>query len=529
MEKLKNNRFVLTICNIEKQYKIAFFSVIIFGVLAHGMALFNKFSVHDDVIGTYYLGATFSSGRWMLGLLSELEYIVWGNGSFSMPLFNGIVSISLTAVSVCLIVKLFDVKRTWACIAVSGVMISIPAITSMFGFMFTAPAYSFALLLSTSGSFLVCYYRKWYCYFIGLSLIACSLGIYQSYISFAFSVMIVFFIKTVFENENNGKKSWIVFLKTALYLGSALALSLIVYLLINYAFVRILSIELDSYAGINSMGQQSIFEYLSRVAYAYFSFFNPQDSLNVASRDLNSSNMYPVSIIKVYYLLLAVIVLLSIILIVKAFQKSVAKGLQLLILIPIVPLAVNSVYVICEKSVVYSLMMYAQVMLFVFLSYLIEHVNIEKVTVKRWAYNTGIVLLLALSVMYIRFDNVAYLKMNLYQQRAIGYFTTLSTQIKSTEGYRDEYPVAVINEFHINDSSISDDERMESVSITPYRNMENLINNYAWKEFMAKWVGYKPKYVDSAVFERKQEVMKMPSYPDDGSIKIIDNTVVIKF
>ncbi|MBE5943317.1 MAG: hypothetical protein E7258_00185 [Lachnospiraceae bacterium] len=57
---------------IEHRYKIAFLSTLIFGLIAQGMALFNKFSFHDDVAELFGVGATTSSGRWMLELLSQM-------------------------------------------------------------------------------------------------------------------------------------------------------------------------------------------------------------------------------------------------------------------------------------------------------------------------------------------------------------------------------------------------------------------------------------------------------------------------
>ena len=82
-----------SINNIERKYILVFISSFAFGMLSHGLALFNKFSVHDDIASMYYLGAGFTSGRWMLGLIAELEYFLWGNGPLSMPLFNGVLSI----------------------------------------------------------------------------------------------------------------------------------------------------------------------------------------------------------------------------------------------------------------------------------------------------------------------------------------------------------------------------------------------------------------------------------------------------
>lgn len=525
MEKLKNNRFVLTICNIEKQYKIAFFSVIIFGVLAHGMALFNKYSVFDDIGSMYYLGSSYSSGRWMIGIFSELEYLIWGNGSVSLPLFNGGLSIVLTAISTCVIISIMDIRKKGTCIVLSGLMVSIPVITSLFGYMFTAPIYSLALLLSVCGCFLICKRRKWYQFLLGIVCFACSLGIYQAYFSVSLCILLIYLFKDIYF-LNKGTHHYI---KTSCYLFAACLSGFVLYLITNQCFLWIFDVKLDGYAGIKSMASESFFSYLHRIVIAYLRFFHPGDGNGLESRFVNSVNMYPVTIMRLYYILIAFIFALSVVLIVKSFRKSIQKGLILLLLVLLVPLAVNSIYVMCDSNAIYSLMMYSQTALFVFLAFLLETVDFKRKHIKTVSYSLGVCLLSLITIMYIRYDNTVYLKMDMYQQRLISYYSGLTTQIKSTPGYSDELPVTFVNERHINDKSFSEEERLEFVKIAPYQSLDFMVNNYMWKEFMATWVGYKPEYVDSAEFEGKQEVVKMPSYPDYGSIRIIDNTVVVKF
>ena len=57
-EKLKVNESLL---------KTVLCSATFWGLLAHGMVLFNKYSFHDDARYFNDVGATYESGRWMLG------------------------------------------------------------------------------------------------------------------------------------------------------------------------------------------------------------------------------------------------------------------------------------------------------------------------------------------------------------------------------------------------------------------------------------------------------------------------------
>ena len=50
-----------------------------------------------------------------------------------------------------------------------------------------------------------------------------------------------------------------------------------------------------------------------------------------------------------------------------------------------------------------------------------------------------------------------------------------------------------------------------------------------WYEYISLWCGFTPVSADSKDFENLPEVQEMPSYPDSGSIRMIDGTLVVKF
>ncbi|MBR1777795.1 MAG: hypothetical protein IJ752_04330 [Alphaproteobacteria bacterium] len=56
-----------------------------------------------------------------------------------------------------------------------------------------------------------------------------------------------------------------------------------------------------------------------------------------------------------------------------------------------------------------------------------------------------------------------------------------------------------------------------------------LVNDYMWKEFVSNWCAYSPDFARSEDFENLPEVQEIPHYPDYASIKVIRNTVVVKF
>ena len=137
-----------------------------------------------------------------------------------------------------------------------------------------------------------------------------------------------------------------------------------------------------------------------------------------------------------------------------------------------------------------------------------------------------------IGVMYIKYDNICYLEANIQQQQAISYFTNLLSSIYNTDGYKADTAVCYINEY---DKRIGPYHKLnlyDNVVTNPYTVGDYLENNYNWTTYFYKWCNYQPERViaaDDLTDEEKKMVEIMPRYPDDGSIRVIDNILIIKF
>ena len=143
---------------------------------------------------------------------------------------------------------------------------------------------------------------------------------------------------------------------------------------------------------------------------------------------------------------------------------------------------------------------------------------------------------------YTVYANIVYFYVDIKQEQSISYFTCMESQIKSTPGYNDEYPVAIVyspeyqTRMETNDLSMINTDFdygfyvVRSVPYRTYGTRELLVirTDYNRERFMRLWTGYNPTLISSDEFSELPEVEAMPAYPDDGSIKIINDTVVIK-
>lgn len=500
---------------IKIRYKITFISTLIFGVLSQGMGLFNKYSFHDDVTHLFGVGATYSSGRWMLDILSQWEIALFGDGHFSMPVMNGFSAITFIAVAACFMVAMLDIKSQVLCAFVGGIMVVFPVVTGIFGYMFTLPYYVLAMLVGVMGAYCFCRMRTWR-KAIGIVLMGVSVGIYQAFVPVTLCTLLFYVISELEKGDDEPRQA----AKKIVAAGLSAATFMVIYFGLNKILLTKNNVQLSSYQGINRMGTESLSEYTARVIHAYREFFVPTAGTKYYMYQSNIRNVYTIVVLSgIAMALLAVA---------KAFKKSRANACMLGGVLLLVPLACNFIFVIASPSDVHALMVYGQVMPFILFACLLDRLTFKTRKIERMIKGGLAIMLILLNIMYCRFDNECYLKAEFTQQKAISYFTTLITQIKCTDGYMDEMPVSFINE-NISDLSIYEMANLSHIQIAPYWGMNDYVNDYVWIEFMKKWCGYSPNIIDGADVMDNEEVKGMPSYPDQGSIKVIENRVVVKF
>ena len=557
----ENEEYMIeTITNkFKRSTRVAFLSTLIWGVLAHGMALFNKFSFHDDLENFYGVGNTYVLGRWMLGVCDDLGKKIFGSTHFSMPLFNGLWTILAIAVAVSLLIELLEIKNEWLIVLLSCVMVAFPSVTSLFGYIFTAPYYAMAILGSITGVYLLEKCRKWYGFLGGIVLIGASVGIYQAYIPVAITVMLLVFIQKSLKAGRTWKSYWL----DALYYVLVCGAFLLFYVAMNQLFLAIQGISMSGYQGLSNMGDATVMTYINRIGVAYAEFFAPKADLR--------TNMFPMALGKYRYVAIAVVFVLLVrkaITVLKASSatklgtvneenvegvKGVSRLVQILLPTLVFPMAADFIYVMCDREIsyIYGIMLYSQCLLFAFLVITIQDIldgcacsqgdvmtSDEKATSKKTgnavakcATILGAVLFLLMDIVFLHHDNATYLKADIMRSEATSYFTTLVTRIKSVEGYDDSLPVVYLNEFKKSDESFTNMGELDQMQVAPfwYRGNATVLNDSGWQGYMRIWVGYAPTIGDANALAEEPEVQAMPSYPDEGSIRVVDGTVVVKF
>lgn len=501
--------------------KAAFFSVLIFGFITH-VHIFSVNYIYHDAVKIDNLGSTYVSGRWMLGFIEDFSAQLLG--IYQLPFINGFISLFLIAITTALIVNAFEIKSSVTAAFIGAVIVSFPSVASHFAFMFTATSYFFSFLLSVFSVYLFHKRPSVVNFIISAVLICIALGIYQAYLCFAIS----FALSLVMILGLRHRLSFAQLLKKGILFVLLLLTGLALYLAVNKLILAVKGLELVNYQGLNKMGQIDLVSLPQAIIQAYSDQLQPSWQ----------------GIITCYFekRLTWLVNLFSILLFLRLIRLSsanISAKLLLFFIGLIAPIAFNSIYLMAPDSLsmsgVHSLMRMSLVFTYilpaVFCEMLSEHVQEKSRPRLDFAVLaiSGLLLVLV-PLTYCYRDNTAYLNAELVEEQAEAYYGSMVTRIRSLEGYKDELPVAYVG-FGVRDSTIAKlPMHGKSYTFVFSLSLEELIANTPWREFCALHLGWSPAEVeDISHYRELEQVRQMPCYPDDGSIQIIDEAIVVKF
>ena len=515
--------FVKEVWNkIPAAVKSAFFGAIVIGLLTHIYEFTNKLYNYDELMNTpngYGTGA--ESGRWFLRILGDIFGAQFGN--YSLPFVSGMISVLLLAVSAGLIADMFQMQSKLFAVALGGFFISFPAVTSTFLFMYTAPFYCVAVWFSVFAAWLMIRFpKKILLNILSVVLIACSLGIYQAYFSNTASllVMSIILLCAFSKEEKNWKEIFFRALRYVIVLGAGMVL----YFILHKFLVSYWGLEVNSYQGLDSMGQTNASEIFLAVKNAY------RDFINLFRKDVMCLN--PTTYVrKCYFLMMASWGIGALCLLFGEKGCRIKKIFMILGFI-VFPVAVYLIYIMTPNGWVYTLMAYSVVFVSIFTLLWADKFHVafdNREIIRKLTQWVAALTSLIMIVVYIWYGNGCYMSLEYTKYHDMSYFQTMVTQIKSVEGYNDDLPLALVGN-EITDATNNMGSLVGGTFGLGGKSDSN-ISAYSRNQIITKYLGFAPRfcgYEEIVALMDNKEVQQMPSYPDDGSIKIVDGVIVVK-
>ena len=502
------------------KYKYAFYSAIFFTFISHIYFFAKRLGNEDDLNFISFASGTLSSGRWAKGSLFTGEML-----SPMIKFAFAIIVITIISVMIC---DMFNIKKKSSMIITSLILATFPSLAISFGYIFMVEIYLSALIMAVLAVYIAIKFK--FGFIFSSFLIAISLGNYQSYIGVASTLSILYLIKMIIDKKDT-KETLIMLLK----LFTMGVLGVILYFVILNRFLDYYNVSLSNYKGADSMGIPPLLEWpglLKRTYQHYIGYF-------LGYSFFRSTNKYVV--FRMVLILISFLSLIGIIINKKIYNKR-TNILLLMILIILLPLAINIVDFMAYKTDVSALNIYQYVLTYLFCIYVIE----SYCALQNNNINDYICLITIICFIIIGWQNYSitssyYYKIEKFNKYTESLNTRLLARIESTDGFDYNTPVMIVGEkdsdfynqlFDVSQWSeiINYDQGLWGQFIgyadLYYFNSDSKIITYINNQ-----LGIELVRVDEDQKEliyNSKEYMEMKAWPSTESVQIIDGILVIK-
>lgn len=498
--------------------KWTFAASVVFGLIAHLYMLTNKLPNHDDIFHLFQCDYGTQSGRWFLPTVLQWD------GDFSMPWLIGVLGILCLAGTACITTSLFHIRRPLACIITAALLVSFPTVASTFTYMFTADAYFFGLFLAAFAAFAVARFA-----IIGLPVgavaLILSMGIYQSY----FPVATVLLVGTLLFDCLEGQRSFLQILGRGIKMVVMLGLGIIVYMAAaRWATANVGG--LSDYMGISSMGSVSLDQLPSLIRKCYECY-----------REYFIDNQFGWNFGFIRYLLLAAAASGLVILLLLIVRRTVGvlRGVLALVLVVCYPLAGALIHIMVGGAEIHFLMIYGCVYILILPIALASFAGDQ--FVETGSLRSGIQAILSGIIMiamaftaysYTVADNKAYLSMEVSYEQISAYSNRLVSAIQSVDGYTTDMPVVLVGSSG-SDAMLDLTPEQDEITLTGVLKAITYRTQYSYGNYLNRFLALpNAVYMDDMPDEIKTAIGDvkswMPTYPQEGSIQIVNGYIVVR-
>lgn len=487
------------------------------GFLTHHFALTNVLYNYDDIgqLPTGY-GTGITSGRWLLTILGDFAQAIGGN--YNLPFLNGLIFLFIVAFSAGVLVAVLNIHRKDLAVIIGMLFSVFPSISSTLFFKYTAPYYGFGLLFSVLAVWVYDKYKRGM--LVSALLMSFSLGIYQAYIPRTIGLFVLLLIQKSLKAD----AQFFGLVRQGFLYCITLVLGLVLYFIILNILLRVYGVSLSDYNGINSMGKIALEDFPKLIYKAFY--------LLCMMPFKDYCGLADILPIQVAYVFLAVISVVMIGYLLLFRIRKIATAALTGVLCLLFPVAVNFIVIMSNGIWIYTLMVNAFVLVPCIPIVIFECLPNTK---NRIFSSDGILAKFigsAIAVIifaYAYTANINYTAMYYSNRQVENYINSFITQVRMTEEFDTEKKWVYIGELDDPLLRLAWDYEMSYGGNFTTSGQLQYYSRGAW---IWHYLGYMPPEADKAKVEemvKLSEVQKMPCWPDEGSIKAIDDVIVIKF
>lgn len=489
---------------------VCFISTAAFSLAAHGFLFTNEFFSHDSATGFYYDPSVVNTfyagiGRFLIPFYDLIK------GSAAAPWLIGLLFILWTGLSSLLAVRMLNIKSSAGTALVSGLMCTNLSLTLTGAtYIYCLDDYAFALFTALLGAYLI-ERGKWLPMLFGTGLLAISLAVYQPYFTIAACFLLFKVMKTLADGKPVLKavKNGITYV---LLLGAGFICYYVLWgLVCRFTGVARERINESLLSGANG----SVFTLIKNANLAFADFLLGTD------RELGWF------LVIVHICLLAFIAARLIIFIYKG-KIPVINKTGLVILFCLLPTAFNAVYVTMPGNA-HGLTTYGRELIYILAVYAAEPFFRDKNAFLKRVIPT--VLLCLTLWQHTVTANQIYLKKELEKNATVALASRLIDRIENTEGYVPGFtPVTFVGTLEANTYLSRGWPVFESFDyISKLTGLKaNYLATYNLDNYLNYYLNYPIFPYPGLDLSDNKEVKAMPCFPAQGSVKTVENAVVVK-
>lgn len=475
------------------------------------LPLFTKNILTADVLlnTTYYAGYSWelSLGRFGLFIIGLLKsYLIIPH----LELFFSLILISFISI---LLIELFDINNKLLMILTSFILVISPNISTTLLFHYCSLPYSLAFFCSIISIYFLFNTNNKLKYFISFLSLIIALSIYQAYIQPALTLFMLMIIKNGLE-KNIKIKEIIKYILT-------IVISLVVYFITMKLSLVLFHIDMSSYSGANQFGITSILNIPKEIINTYITFYHYYFSNKILNNTYLANHIFN----------LVILCLTMILLLYKSIKNKLKlkEYILLFISIFILPICMNFILLIIPNTNMQLLMSSSYILIFILTIYLVKDLKYSK-------YGLVILLLLlsrnfiiegyattkTLEITYNKTYKIAsnivdHINQYGYKNKVMIYGNLDHNLYYNNEGNHELDTLKNLNYGFITNSSLFWNE---------YINVKN-----GWTRFFYEHLGFTINFVTEEEYNEvleHEKFIEMSQYPNQDSIQLINNIIVIK-
>ena len=507
-----------------KEKRNLFLITIITSMIVHFQLYALMITGPDTLINSMYHQADV----WELMLLRFGLYFMQAiKGNIVSPILSTLISSIFLGITILLVIDIFKIKNKYLKYITALLLVVAPNISATLTFFYCSDAYILGMLLATLSVYIMRKFeeKKWPI-LLGGVLLALAMGMYQTYLS----VTMVLISGTLLIDTLNNKGIKKIFIDLVRYILMGV-IGIGLFYAISHIILIIANLSVSDYSGANSIGITSILSNLLKLLpESYQSFFNYFFNDKMIPNTIWHTNI-------LYIIIFVIELIATIYLVVKnKVYKKVSNIVLTIILIAIMPICFGIIEIIVPDTDIHILMACSMIFIFPIFFKILELLpkdNFSKV-IKYIIVGCSIIV----AWNYIWQDNASYIAINSMQNQAINTASRLVTHIEELDEYTPEMPVLLLGGLENNEYLSRENTTIEAKKVFDrswgFISEKSTIwwgNLDSWRKIFYEYVGANLKLVsewESTDILESDEFKTMKYYPEKDSIKIINNTVVVR-